>query len=61
MAKLQKNHKNLYFSSLFQKGFDKKAKKSAVINHLSSQNIIYIKNPKIDISSSRIRKFLKKT
>ena len=44
-----------------RKGFDKKAKKSAIINHLNSQNIIYIKNPKIDISSSRIRKFLKKT
>ena len=42
-----------------RKGYDKKAKNSAIKRRLKSKNIIFIKKPKIDISSSRIRKLLK--
>jgi nicotinate-nucleotide adenylyltransferase len=37
-------------------GFDKKAGKSAIVKFLKKKNIIFIKNQKIDISSSKIRK-----
>tara|TARA_A100001011_G_scaffold386367_1_gene462062 strand:- start:479 stop:1015 length:537 start_codon:yes stop_codon:yes gene_type:complete len=40
-----------------RKGFDRKAQKSTVFNDLSEDNIIYIKKFKIDISSSKLRKF----
>lgn len=38
-----------------RKGFDKKAQKSPIIKHVPSKKIIYIKNSKIDISSSKLR------
>ena len=37
-------------------GFDKKAKKSVIVKHLNKKNIIFIKNSKVNISSSYIRK-----
>ena len=40
-----------------RKGFDKKARKSAIIRYLKNKNIIFIKNKKIDISSTRLRKY----
>ena len=38
-----------------RKGFDKKAKKSVIIKVLGRKNILFIKNAKIDISSTKIR------
>ena len=38
------------------KGFDTKAKKSVIIKHLKSKNIKFLKNLKIDISSTQLRK-----
>ena len=43
-----------------RKGFDKKAKKSIIIKRYRGKNIIFIKNKKIDISSSTIRNKYKK-
>ena len=40
-----------------RKGFDKVAQKSIVVKNLSKNNIIYIKDSKIDISSSQLRKY----
>jgi nicotinate-nucleotide adenylyltransferase len=39
-----------------RKGFDKKAKKSAISRYLNKKNTIYIKDSKVDISSTKIRK-----
>ena len=39
-----------------RKGFDTKAKKSVIIKHLKSKNIKFLKNMKIDISSTQLRK-----
>ena len=39
-----------------RKGFDLKSKKSVIVRHLSQNKILYIKNSKVDISSSKIRK-----
>ena len=38
-------------------GFDQKAKKSFVVRKMAKKEIIYIKNSKINISSSQLRKF----
>ena len=38
-----------------RKGFDTKAKKSIIMRHLKIKNIIFIKNLKIDISSTKLR------
>ena len=44
-----------------RKGFVKKAKKSVINRYLNKKNTIYIKDSKVDISSSKIRKsYLKK-
>ena len=39
-----------------RKGYDKKSKKSVVVNYLKKKNIIYINNKLINISSSNIKK-----
>ena len=39
-----------------RKGFDKMAKKTIKLKEFQDREIIYIKNEKIDISSSKIRK-----
>ena len=39
-----------------RKGFDTKAKKSVIMRHLKSKNIKFLKNLKIDISSTKLRK-----
>tara|TARA_B100000579_G_scaffold402903_1_gene386520 strand:- start:935 stop:1483 length:549 start_codon:yes stop_codon:yes gene_type:complete len=38
-----------------RKGFDTKAKKSVIMRHLKSKNIKFLKNLKIDISSTQLR------
>jgi len=38
-----------------RKGFDTKAKKSVIIKHLKTKNIKFLKNKKIDISSTQLR------
>ena len=38
-----------------RKGFDTKAKKSAIIRYLKRKNIKFFKNLKIDISSTQLR------
>ena len=38
-----------------RKGFDTKAKKSAIIRYLKSKNIRFFKNLKIDVSSTQLR------
>ena len=38
-----------------RKGFDKKMKKSVINKHLNQKEIIYIKNHKVNISSSQLR------
>ena len=43
-----------------RKGYDQKAKKSVIVESLNNQNIIFVKNKKLDISSTKIRKKLKK-
>ena len=43
-----------------RKGYDKKSKESVVVKYLSKNNIIFINNKFIDISSSIIKKDLKK-
>lgn len=42
-----------------RKGHDQKAKKSAIVKFLNKENIIFIKNKKLDISSTLIRKKIK--
>ena len=44
-----------------RKGYDKKSKKTIVAKYLKKNNIIFIKNKPIQISSSLIRNKLKKT
>ena len=44
-----------------RKGYDKKSKKTIVAKYLNKNNIIFIKNKPIQISSSLIRNKLKKT
>ena len=39
-----------------RKGYDKKGKESIVVKHLNKNNIIFIKNKAINISSSKIKK-----
>ncbi len=39
-----------------RKGFDTKAKKSVIVKYLKSKNIKFLKNLKIDISSTQLRK-----
>ena len=43
-----------------RKGYDKKSKESIVVKYLNKKNIIYINNKLINISSSNIKKKLKK-
>ena len=43
-----------------RKGFDIRAKKSKIMRMLKKKNIIFIKNKKIDISSTELRKYYKK-
>jgi len=43
-----------------RKGFDIKAKKSKIMRVFKNKNIIFIKNQKIDISSTKLRKYYKK-
>ena len=43
-----------------RKGYAKKSKKSIVVKHLNKQNIIYINNKLINISSSKIKGKFKK-
>ena len=38
-----------------RKGFDTKAKKSVIMKHLKSKNIKFLKNLRIDISSTQLR------
>ena len=38
-----------------RKGFDTKAKKSVIMKHLKSKNIIFIKSRKINVSSTQLR------
>ena len=38
-----------------RKGFDKKAKKSVIIRYLKNNNIIFVKNKKINVSSTVLR------
>ncbi len=38
-----------------RKGFDTKAKKSVIVNRLNTKNIIFIKNLRINVSSSQLR------
>ena len=40
-------------------GFDKKGKKSVIVKYLNKKNIKFIKTKKINISSSKIRKYYK--
>ena len=51
--KILKNCKLVIFS---RSGYDKKAKKSVIMQHLNKDNFLFIKNQKIDISSTGIRK-----
>jgi|TARA_B110000881_G_C18569803_1_gene514891 nicotinate-nucleotide adenylyltransferase len=56
--KIIKNCQLVVFS---RKGYDKKAKKSVILKFLDKKNIIFVKNKKIDISSTIMRsKHLKK-
>ena len=41
-----------------RKGYDKKGKKSFINKYLSKNKIIFVKNRKIDISSTQLRKNL---
>ena len=54
-----KNYKQLLKMSILvvfsRKGFDTKAKKSVIIKHLKSKNIIFVKNRKINVSSTQLR------
>ena len=43
-----------------RKGYDKKSNNSVVVKYLKMKNIIYIKNKHINISSTSLRKILKK-
>ena len=43
-----------------RKNFDKKARKSPIIRSFKNKNIIFIKNQKIDISSTKIREYYKR-
>tara|TARA_B000000565_G_scaffold192108_1_gene146651 strand:+ start:74 stop:619 length:546 start_codon:yes stop_codon:yes gene_type:complete len=56
--KIVKLTKLIVFS---RKGYDKKSKKTIVAKYLKKNNIIFIKNKPIQISSSLIRNKLKKT
>ena len=42
-----------------RKGFDQKAKKSVIMKHLNNKKITFVKNKKIDISSTILRKYYK--
>jgi len=37
-------------------GYDRKARKSVIVKHLNQKNILFIKNSKINISSTNLRK-----
>ena len=54
-----KNYKQLIKMSILvvfsRKGFDTKAKKSVIMKHLKSKNIIFIKSRKINVSSTQLR------
>ncbi len=54
-----KNYKQLIKMTKFivfsRKGFDTKAKKSVIFKYLKKENIKFLKNLKIDISSSQLR------
>ena len=54
-----KNYKQLLKMSILvvfsRKGFDTKAKKSVIMKNLKNKNIKFLKNLKIDISSTRLR------
>ena len=54
-----KNYKELLNMSnlvvFSRKGFDTKAKKSVIIRHLNSKNIKFLKNLKINVSSTQLR------
>ena len=51
--KIAKMVKLVVFS---RKGYDKKGKVSIVVKHLNKKNIFFVKNKKINISSSEIKK-----
>ena len=44
-----------------RKGFDKKAKKSVIVRYLKNNNIIFVKNKKIDISSTALKSAYQKS
>ncbi len=57
--KWKKYKKILKFCQLIifaRKGYDLKAKKSKIMKNLDKKNIIFVKNRKIDISSTKLRK-----
>ena len=57
--KWKKHKKILKFCQLIvfaRKGYDLKAKKSKIMKNLDKKNIIFVKNRKIDISSTKLRK-----
>ena len=43
-----------------REGFDQKARKSATVKYSRNKHIIFVKNRKIDISSTKLRKYYKK-
>ena len=54
-----KNYKQLIKMSILvvfsRKGFDTKAKKSVIMKHLKNKNFKFLKNLKIDVSSTQLR------
>ena len=52
--------KNCHLVVYPRKGFDKKARKSKIIRHIKNKNIIFIKGQKVDISSTKLRKYYQK-
>ena len=60
MDKLEKIVKLVKLVVFSRKGYDKKSNNSVVVKYLKMKNIIYIKNKHINISSTSLRKILKK-
>ena len=52
--------KNCHLVVYPRKGFDKKARKSRIIRCVKNENIIFIKGQKVDISSTKLRKYYQK-
>ena len=55
MEKLEKIVKMVKLVVFSRRGYDKKGKASIVVKYLNKKDIIFIKNQKIDISSSEIK------